>query len=226
MEFYFVSTGRNKAELEVIKNLQPNCLMMSYHYFKNIDLGKFIKELGYKPKIMLDSGAYSAWSSGKQIDLEKYIQYIEKYGQHVWRYICLDKLGDTEASYKAYIAMKNRGLSPIPVFHYMGDERILQKYIDQGEPLVALGGTVPIKNKTAVSEWVRMLCWLYPQTRFHLLGSASRKILDHCDIESADAASWIIGAFMGRPKHIPGNDADAKIERAKWNMKKTMDLCV
>lgn len=223
MEFFFVSSGRNKQEMAAIKELKPPRLMCSYHYFKNIDIFEFFKELGYIPKVMLDSGAYSAWNSGKQIDLDKYIEYIKRNEKYIWRYICLDKVGDTNASYEAWKEMKNRGLNPIPVFHYNGDEAILEKYIAAGEPLVALGGTVPIKNKYAVAEWARMLCWTYPETRFHLLGSASRKILDHCDLDSADAATWIIGAFMGQPKHIPGNKSEDKIERAKWNMKSTME---
>jgi hypothetical protein len=223
MKFYFVSSGRKSAvELEVIKDLQPKRILGSYHYFKNIKLADFFEEIGYKPDFVLDSGAYSAFNSGKVINQEKYNTYIKENEQHISWYICLDKLGDNEKSYEAYENMKKQGLSPVPVFHYMGDETFLEKYIEQGEKTIALGGTVPIKSKPAVAEWVRMLGWQYPEVKFHLLGSSARVILDHCDIDSADAATWIIGAINGKPKHIPGNDKESRKKRAKWNMKEIM----
>jgi len=225
MKFYFVSTGRRAAvEIEVIKRLKPKRILGSYHYFKNIVLSEFFEEIGYEPEFILDSGAFSAWKSGKKIDQDKYIAYIKANEENIYRYIALDKLGDTEKSYDAYIEMKNKGMSPIPVFHYMGDEEYLRKYIAQGETLIALGGTVPIKSKKTVAEWVKMLSWLYPEVRFHLLGSASRKILDHCDIESSDASTWMMKAIMGEPRHIPGNDKQSRFERATWNMKQMIEL--
>lgn len=225
MEFYFVATSdKNKTEIPVIKELKPNNLMLSYHYFKNIKLSEFIKVIGYKPRIILDSGAYSAWSQGKEINLEKYTQYIEDNKEYIYRYMTLDKLGDTEKSFEVYEEMKNRGLNPIPVFHYLGDEKVLEKYINNGETFIALGGTVPIKSKGKVAEWVRMVSWLYPEVDYHLLGSASRKILDHCDISSADAATWIIGALNGLPKTIKGNCETSRILRAAENMKKYISL--
>lgn len=221
MNFFFVSTGtsRCKEEIEVIKLLQPDNLMCSYHYFKNIPLQDFIQAIGYKPKrIFFDSGAYSAWSQGKEVDFEKYLEYIKKNRKYIWRYMCLDKLGDTEASFEAYQTMKVRGFDPIPVFHYMGNESVLQKYIDLGERFIALGGTVPIKNKHAVAEWVKMLSWMYPEARYHLLGSAAKIILNHCDIDSADASTWIMQAIMGKPEFIPGRTNFDKIKRAIFNM--------
>lgn len=223
MKFYFVVSGRsNETEMNVVKKLKPKYLMLSYHYFKNVDLGEFKKFLGYEPIILGDSGAWSAFNKGAVVKLDKYCEWIEKNEKHLSRYICLDKVGDNDASIEMYYEMKSRGLKPVPVFHYMGDESILEKYIAEGEKFICLGGTVPIKNKNAVAEWVRMLAWSYPEVRFHLLGSGSKKILDHCDIESADAATWIIGAVNGKPKHIEGKDQKAKEKRALWNMSEHM----
>lgn len=223
MEFYFVVTGmRNKMEMEAVKELRPPNLMLSYHYFKNVDLGDFIKFIGYKPNIYLDSGAFSAYTSGKPIDFKKYVAYIKHNEKYVKRYFCLDALGDNQKSYERWEEMRGMGLKPIPVFHYMGDETILQKYIDAGEPLIALGGTVPIKSKKDVAEWVRMISWQYP-ANYHLLGSQHKTILDHCDIQSADASTWAMAAIFGRPEHIGGRDTAARILRAKYNMKKAME---
>jgi hypothetical protein len=221
MKFYFVVTGiGNKTEMAAVKALQPKNLMLSFHYWKNVSLKDFIEFIGYKPNIFLDSVAFSDFTKGIKTDPERYYRYIQDNRKHTTHYMALDKLGDNTASYESYLEMRKRGLNPIPVFHYLGDETILQKYIDDGNEYIALGGTVPIKSKAAVAEWVKMLAWLYPNTKFHLLGSASKKIIDHCDIYSADASTWIMSAIMGNPKHIGGKDVLAKATRAIFNMNK------
>lgn len=223
MNFYFVGTDKSNVETDVIRELQPKRLLVSYHYFKNKKLADYIEKIGYKPEIILDSGAYSAYTSGQPVELDKYISYIQENAEHIDAYISLDILGDSPASLRIWKEMKSRGLDPIPVFHYMNDEAVLVEYLKAGCKRIALGGTVPIKNKAQVAEWVRMLSWMYP-ANYHLLGSASRKILDHCDIGSADASTWIMAAVMGKPKRIEGKTAEAKKRRAAYNMKKCMDL--
>lgn len=218
MDFYFVCTGiHRRLEIEPIKELRPKHLMISYHYFKNVDLGEFIKVIGYKPKILLDSGAFSAFMSGKPVNLEKYIEYIKRNNEHIYKYVCMDVLGDSVKSYEAWEQMRARGLDPMPVFQYMGDEAILQKYIAAGVDLIGLGGTVPIKSKREVAAWARLLAWQYP-ANYHLLGSANRVILDEVDLYSADASTWAMGAIFGRPFHIPGNTVQSRIKRAKYNL--------
>jgi hypothetical protein len=197
-------------------------LLVSYHYFKNINFPEFFEIIGYEPEIFYDSGAYSAYTSGKPINLEKYIQKIKEVDPYVKRYFCLDQLGDSEKSYETWVEMRERGLNPIPVFHYQGDEAILQKYIEAGADLIGLGGTVPIKSKKAVAEWARMIAWLYP-ANYHLLGSAHPIILDEVDLYSADASTWVMQAIFGNPKHIPGNDTESRIKRAYYNMKRMME---
>jgi hypothetical protein len=224
MDFYFVATHKspNSPELRTIKECRPQHLLLSYFYFKNTDLEEYVRRIGYKPKILFDSGAYSAYTSGTEINLDKYIAYLKRNEKWIDRFICLDKLGDDQKSYDTYMAMRKAGLKPIPVFHYQGDERFLESYIKDGARTIALGGTVPIKSKAVVAEWVRMLAWMYPEINFHLLGSSSKKILDHCDIGSADASTWYMMSIMGKPKHIPGKDANARFKRGVHNMKKIM----
>lgn len=219
MRVYFVTAGR-KDEIKVIKEVKPKNLLLSYHYWKNKSLESFIEEIGYKPRILLDSGAWSAYTSGKTINIDDYIKYIKKNKAHIWHYIALDVIGDSGRTYTQYLQMKSKGLDPIPVFHYMNNEKILVRYIEHhGAVDIALGGTVPIKNKAEVAEWVKMISWLYP-AKYHLLGSSSRKIIDHCDIDSCDSSTWIVGSAMGKPKHIPGRDREAKLKRATYNMRR------
>jgi hypothetical protein len=222
MNVHFVCTN-DSAEKEVIKEIKPDKLLLSYFYFKNKKLESFIEELGYKPEILLDSGAYSAWSKGKNISPIDYMNYITLNGKYIDNYIMLDVIGDAELSIKYYEIMKLKNYSPIPVFHYGDHEDFLKLYINEGCKYIALGNTVPIKNKTIVAEWVNQLCGKYPNIKFHLLGSSSKKVTQNTDLYSVDSSTWIMMALNGYPKEIKGRTREAKIERAKWQMLKIME---
>jgi hypothetical protein len=222
MNIYHVAVDSSTAELESLKEVKPPRLLLSYFYFKNKPLNEYIEKLGYQPDIMLDSGAYSAFTKGKGIALTDYMKYIEENKEYITHYFSLDVIGDSEMSYWYYSIMKEKGFDPLPVYHYGSDEKWLKKYIKESI-YIGLGGTVPEKSKSKVSDWVRMITWEYPETDFHLLGSTSDKIIDTCDIASVDSSSWFMQAIMGSPKHIKGRTREAKIKRAKYNLKRELE---
>jgi hypothetical protein len=224
LKLYHVVTSASTAEIEVVKEVKPPKLLLSYFYFKNRPLKDFIELIGYRPEILLDSGAYSAWSKGKNISPIDYMNYITVNKQYITDYIALDVIGDSDLTLKYYEIMKLKGLSPIPVFHYGDDENYLKLYIAEGNKYVALGNTVPIKNKTKVAEWVNDLTSRFA-VNFHLLGSSSKKITENTDLYSCDSSTWIMMAVNGKPKHIPGTSRQAKIERAKHNMIEELNRC-
>src|SRR4051812_44347063 len=82
--------------------------------------------------ILLDSGAYSAWTKGVVIDLPSYIQFIKKHRRMLAGYVNLDVIPGQDgrrphdreqieaaarASYRNLQLMRDAGLTPIPVFH-------------------------------------------------------------------------------------------------------------
>ncbi len=204
MDIYFVTVG-HKIELEVIRELKPKNILISYFYFRTREkIERLLNFIGYKPNILLDSGAYSAMTKSKDISLMAYMKFLDQCQDLIKNYIQLDVFEKEFITKSYYDIMKSEGYNPIPVFHYGFDESLLQHFIDNGEKIIALGGTVPIQNKKKVSEWLKMYCWLYPDIDFHLLGSFSMKILDHCDLGSVDASSWIMQAVMGSPKNVWG----------------------
>ncbi|MGD6894319.1 hypothetical protein [Bacillus infantis] len=225
MKIYHVAVDSSTAETEALKTVSPPHLLLSYFYFRNKSIKDFVTKIGYKPEIMLDSGAYSAWTKGRGIALTDYMKYITVNQEFISRYINLDVFGDNEMSFDYYCIMKRKGYSPVPVIQYGADfQEWLDRYYQFGERFIALGGTVPVKNKWEVSDWVRLLSWQYPEIDFHLLGSSSRKIIDHCDMYSCDSSTWFMQAVMGKPKHIKGTSRQAKIERAVYNLKQEVEL--
>jgi hypothetical protein len=198
--------------------VKPLYLLCSYFYFKNKPIQTFIESVGYQPKILLDSGAYSAYTQGKNISLVDYMEYIKQNESYLHGYISLDVLGDPITTRYYYKIMNLKGIDPIPVYHYRDPEEVLEEYLNGGAQKVALGGTVPEKNKTKVIQWIQGLIERYPGIHFHLLGSSSKRILEINGLHSCDSSTWIMMAAHGFPIHLSGRSRQAKINRLIYNM--------
>lgn len=218
-------TINKKEEIEVIKEVKPKNLLISYWYFKNKNLEEWVRNLGYLPNIILDSGAWSAYNQDKRIDFKKYIDYINKYKEYICEYMNLDEIGDSDISYWSYLIMKKKGLNPTPVYHYGEDLKYLDAYIRKGETRIAFGGTVMEKDKTKVANAALEIMKRHPHISLHLLGSSSKKLIQHCpEANSCDSSTWMKMAINGYPKHIEGKTYEAKKERMKYWMMNIKEL--
>ena len=222
MKIYHVTAGR-KDEIAAIRQARPSRLLLSYFYFRRKNLSEFISRLGYRPEILIDSGAWSAFNSGVEISVVNYMNYLQANRDLIDQYISMDVIGDSDLSLYFWLIMRQKGFRPIPVYHYKEDEKFLKYYARRSE-IIAIGGTVPEPNKRIVAEWTRLIAWTYPEIKFHLLGSSSRKIIDTVDLYSVDSSTWIMQAKNGRPEHIPGTSSQAKVKRAIYNLEKEIEL--
>jgi hypothetical protein len=111
---------------------------------------------GNKVNLLLDSGAFSAWSRGEEIDIKKYIRYLRDNEKLLWNYVTLDKIPgefgkrdnsqeeverSASQSYKNQQRMKDAGLRPVPVFHQGERLHWLQKYLEDNEPYIGLSAS-------------------------------------------------------------------------------------
>lgn len=224
MNVYFVTTGLWE-EIQVIKKVRPPRLLCSYWYFKNKPMADFCMDLGYRPEILLDSGAYSAFTKGKNVNLLDYMAYIKANQAYISQYIALDVIGDERLTWLVYRLMASHGLAPVPVVHYGGiDSRdIMVRYRCHGCEHIALGGTVPIRDKKAVARWCEIMKRTHPTASLHLLGSSSQKLLQSEALASCDSSTWYLQAVNGRPRTIPGKSREAKMARAEANMRGIME---
>ena len=222
MKVYFVTVGL-REEIEVIRNVRPPRLLCSYWYFKSRSLREFCNSIGYRPEIILDSGAYSAFTKGKSVNLFDYMKYIEENAEYISWYVALDVIGDSFSTKAYYEIMRSKCFNPVPVFHYDDDFSLIQYYARAGAEMVALGNTVRIRNKEEVARWCRLVHQQQPDILLHLLGSSSQKIID-CDVvTSCDSSAWYMRAVNGSPTSIPGKHRPSKIARAEANMVRIME---
>ena len=113
-----IGTSPELATLASFKGEQTEpAVLMSFYFLDKI---KKTNEEQYNTirtyKTMLDSGAYTAKSKNKKIDIDALCKEI-KTGR--WdEAAALDVIGDPEASYKNAIYMKGMGVNAFPTFHY------------------------------------------------------------------------------------------------------------
>ncbi len=154
-------------------------------------------------KIFLDSGAFSAFSQGVNIDIQEYIKFIKKYEQHLEVYAVLDVIGDPVGTYRNQMIMEKAGLNPLPCFHYGEDPTWLKRYLARGYEYIALGGMVPIPNAD-LYPWLDTMFSKYltdsngmPIIKVHGFGMTSFDLMLRYPWYSVDSTSWIITGRTG-----------------------------
>jgi len=137
--------------------------------------------------VMLDSGAFSAFRSGKQVNIVQYCEFVERSGERIDLYVNLDVIGDAEASMSNLRLMQSRGLSPVPVFHYGEDFDVLKR-LRSDWPLVGLGGMVP-RARPRMREWLSVVFDKYPHD-YHGFGIGDVSLIRDFPFHSIDNTTW------------------------------------
>ena len=170
-----------------------------------------------KVRIILDSGAFSAWKRGIQIDLKDYIAYVKKNEHLLQAYVNLDVIPgspDRQAtqaeiesaaasSYKNLQSMKKAGLDPMPVFHFGEDFKWLERLLFDQEPYIGIGGLANASGTPQQIAWLdRVFTRLTdlegrPIVRTHGFGVASFDLLKRYPWYTCDATSWALTAAYG-----------------------------
>ena len=158
----------------------------------------------------LDSGAYSAWSRGTQIDLDEYIAFIKANIEVIEVYACLDCIPGVpgknasnqerneaaELTWKNYLYMKSEGLDPLPVYHYGEDAEFLERMLAYGCPYIGIGGLVGIPSDKRRLWLDRVFTRItddkgMPIVKTHGFGMTSVPLIFRYPWYSVDSTTWI-----------------------------------
>lgn len=142
--------------------------------------------------LVLDSGAFSVYNSGKVLDINDFISVAKE--SNADEIFALDKIGDYGQSQANTIKMWNAGIKAIPVYHI-------------GEPVSYLDWCckyTPVQKIALGSSAKSRMIWLnqqfkyvwdkYGPTKIHGFGMASFKAVDSFPFDSVDASSWATAA--------------------------------
>jgi hypothetical protein len=161
--------------------------------------------------LFLDSGAYSAKTRGKIIDIDKYISFIYENKTAISVYAGLDVIGDSKKTWENQIIMERAGLHPLPTFHGGEDVRWLKRYIDKGYEYICLGGIVGM-NTTKLKTWLDPLFNKYlidmngmPRVKTHGFGIANIELILRYPWYSVDSHAWQLRGSRYGKIDIPTN---------------------
>lgn len=170
----------------------PVDVLTSYHYFKDVDIAA-MRDWGLR--IIGDSGAFSAMTSGNPIDREQFHQWATRWRDALLWTAALDVIGDPEATRANWHAAQVDGLNLVPTLHYLATTKDLDYYAEQGVDLIGLGGMVPYG-----SEPERLMRWClmmhrhardhHPHVRFHGWGISTPLLMDNLPWWSADSSGF------------------------------------
>lgn len=177
---------------ELIELRKPINSLVSYHYFKTIDIAE-MESWGLR--MIGDSGAFSAFSKGAEITIDEFAQWGHQWKNNLAWIASLDVIGDVKASYANYLKLRNKGLDVIPTIHYGAKPETLDIYAKDGVDFVGLGGMVGRK-----SERDKLLRWTlnmfrhakknYPDMKFHGWGVTHTELINNLPWYSVDSSGF------------------------------------
>lgn len=173
--------------------LSDVALLVSYFYRRDFERNRPANFRDY----VLDSGAFSARSSGIEIDLAEFADYclaLRANDPKLVEVFSLDVIGDWRASAKNLLEMHARGVTgAIPTLHYGSPWGALD---DMPPGKIALGGMVGRPTPMLVRWLDQAFARVWPR-QIHGFGVTSEKLLMKFPFHSVDSSSWELGPAFG-----------------------------
>ena len=216
MKLYFACT--NREQIEFVIGQGGKNILFSYAYLKDCSFLKKYKGLN----ILVDSGAFTAWTKDKQVDIDEYIEYIEKQIRpiekcHNVNIINLDvipgsfgnrptreQIGESaKQGMKNYLYMKSKGIETIHTYHMYESKEVL----DEIKKHCSYIGISPA-NDASVKARIEWLKGVYYDLRIdyktHILGFTAKSMLEVIPVYSCDSVEWQTGAMFGNALNVKG----------------------
>ncbi len=215
-DLYFAGTQCDLCENWML--LHKSCRLQSQvNDRKNI--ARWVQE-AVGAKLFIDSGAYTALTQGKEVNVDEYINYINGISDkvHVFAQVdyipksAQDKTDTGKASWENYLYMQDRVKEPdklMPIYHQSENLEVLKRMVEYKRPdgtfipyigfgaLAGTGVTLPQKKAFFSKCYKVILQSKNPHVKVHAMGMTSLSLLEMFPFYSADSTSWIMQGAMG-----------------------------
>lgn len=178
----------------------PKFQLESYHYVNKDSFVRKMRRDGFRG--FLDSGAFSAFTKGYEIDLKAYARYIGDNADIVEMASVLDAIGDPAKTLENQKKLEAEGVQVLPCYHYGEPEEYLKYYLDNYE-YITIGGMVPIATPQ-LRIWLDRIWTQYLTTgdgkarsKVHGFGLTVPELMRRYPWYSVDSSSWVQIASNG-----------------------------
>ena len=154
---------------------------------------ELLAQHGHRLRLVIDSGAFTAWRSGEPITLDQYCRFIDTLPCRPWRYFTLDVIGDPAGTDRNYRELLKRGYNPVPIFTRGEDPSKLDELYETSD-VVAIGGLVGTKGARG---FVNGIMTHAKGRKVHWLGFVSPPFIRYWRPYMADSSSHTSGGQFG-----------------------------
>lgn len=194
--------------------------LVSFAFPKSLDVA-MTKDLD----LLIDSGAFTAFTIGKKIDLVEYADNLNRYGKRASAAFNLDVIGDWRASAKNYERLRSRvdnEVNILPVWHTASPVTELHRLCREHN-YVGIGGAVEHAStpKRLMPALIRAhLVAREHGTLLHGLGVTGATTLNRLPWHTADSSTWQEGHRYG---HSRLADRNGKFRPLRWGQPLTLE---
>lgn len=197
MKYYFSSSARAYS---LLKELGAKSYLLSFA----VDGSKALEMKN--EDVLIDSGAFSVWNSGKTINIEDYISFCKKLPERWW-FINLDIIPPNNASeeeieqcckksFENYLYLKQHLKNVLPVYHHGEDIKWLHKYIEYTDYVGVGLNKVSEKKKRAFFKEIFNITT--DKIKVHAMGYSSFPGLTMFPFYSVDSISFKKSKINGK----------------------------
>ena len=182
MKIFFVDSSVNGVQSFLDMDVEN--FLISYWYDKDCRLTDLILKQNPKARVILDSGAFSAWKKKAEISVNEYISYCKAHKDKFYAMINLDVIGNAEKSFENFKIMKKAGLDVVPVFHRVAGkldpiEHLI--YYCKNSDYVALSGyalsQAKFNDREMINYTKKMFEIIPKDKKIHLLGLTNFRVI-------------------------------------------------
>ena len=211
--YFFVNRRMNAAQRP------PVTILVSHEYTKGASAARkmdwFLSEAeAGRVELLLDSGAFTAFTRGKRKPLAPYLAYVREHEKLLWGYFQLDVIDDPAESERNLQTMLDAGLRPIPV-HAKADSRERMEGLYSVSDTVALGGLVAAAGGKATRGNIERRTRWAGKRKLHWLGYTSVPMLTKFRPASCDSSGCCAGSIYGRASFYEGAGVMVTIPRSE-----------
>jgi len=178
-------------------------ILVAFPYFSQ-GVYRFLSEKDPSTfRLIVDSGAFTAWNTGREIRLDDYMKFLKTIPSH-WDYkaVQLDVFGNPDGTYDNYHRMLDAGFEDImPVFTRGDSLERLEEFYSHTDYIMFGGIVIGGENK----NYVKWFCEINKGRDAHWLGFVNLPFMKHYKPKSVDSSSWSRGARFGTIEYYMGH---------------------
>lgn len=210
----FFAVSNSSTYIDLLREQDVQNVLISFAFFKSAQKTREIFG-NYQPKnLILDSGAFSVWSKGDEVDIDQYAMFCKdmiklfpetncycvnldvipgRFGQRPTAQQIIDS---AEEGWKNMEYLEAKGLKVIPVFHQHEDFAVLDKLRNHTDYIgVSPANDVSMDEKL---NWMNKVYSIIKDTiKTHGFAVTSTDQLYRYPLFSADSSSWTSPSRFG-----------------------------